>query len=84
MILKLVNLKALLYFRDKNYVGGEKSLAAKDFSSWCDKLLVNPEVEHNKMYIRVEYKAKLVINKDIVIPDLLALKSWWIGELKGL
>ena len=82
MILKL-NLKAFLHFRDKNSVGGQKSLAAKDFSSCCDKLLVNPEVEHNKIYIRVEYKAKLVINKDIVIPDLLALKSWWIAEAKG-
>ena len=82
MILKL-NLKAFLHFRDKNSVGGQKSLAAKYFSSWCDKLLVNPEVEHNKIYIRVEYKAKLVINKDIVIPDLLALKSWWIAEAKG-
>ena len=82
MILKL-NLKTFLHFRDKNSVGGQKSLAAKDFSSWCDKLLVNPEVEHSKIYIRVEYKAKLVINKDIVIPDLLALKSWWIAEAKG-
>ena len=82
MILKL-NLKAFLHFRDKNSVGGQKSLAAKDFSSWCDKLLVNPEVEHSKIYIRVEYKAKLVINKDIVIPDLLAVKSWWIAEAKG-
>ena len=82
MILKL-NLKTFLHFRDKNSVGGQKSLAAKDFSSWCDKLLVNPEVEHSKIYIRVEYKAKLVINKDIVIPDLLAVKSWWIAEAKG-
>ena len=29
-----------------------------------------------------EYKAKLVINKDIVIPDPLTLKTGWIGESK--
>ena len=70
-----VNLKTFLYLRGKNCEGGQESLAAKAFSAWCDKVPVNPELEHNERCIREEYKAKLVINKDIVIPDPLTLRS---------
>ena len=45
---------------------------------------VNPELERNERYIREEYKAKPVINKDIVIPDPLTLKSGLVGEVKGI
>ena len=79
-----VNLKAFLHLRGKNSEGGHESLAAKAFSVWCDKVPVNPELEHNEKCIWEEYKAKLVINKDIVIPDPLTLKSGWIGEVKGI
>ena len=79
-----VNLKAIPHLRDKNSEGGQESLAAKAFSVWCNKVPVNPKLEHNKRCIREEYKAKLVINKDIVIPDPLTLKDGWIGEAKGI
>ena len=79
-----VNLKAFLHLRGKNSEAGQESLAAKAFSAWCNKVSVNPEPEHNKRCTREEYKAKLVINKDIVIPDPLTLKSGWIGEVKGI
>ena len=79
-----VNLKAFLHLRGKNSEGGQESLAAKAFSAWCDKVPVNPELEHNKRCIREEYKPKLVINKGNVIPDPLTLKSGWIGEVKGI
>ena len=79
-----VNLKAFLHLRGKNSEGGQESLAAKAFSAWCDKVPVNPELEHNKRCIWEECEAKLVVNKDIVIPDSLTLKSGWIGEIKGI
>ena len=79
-----VNLKAFLHFRGKNSEAGQESLAAKAFSAWCNKVPVNLEPKHNKRCTREEYKAKLVINKDIVIPDPLTLKSRWIGEVKGI
>ena len=79
-----VNLKAFLHLRGKISEGGQESLAAKAFSVWCDKVSVNPDLELNERCIRVEYKAKLVINKDFVIPDPLTLKSGWIGEVKGI
>ena len=78
-----VNLKVFLHLRGKNSEGDQESLAAKVFSAWCNKVPVNPELEHNERCIREEYKAKLIINKDIVIPDPLTLKSGWIGEVKG-
>ena len=74
-----VNLKVFLHLKGKNSEGGQESRAAKVFSAWCDKVPVDPELEQNERYIRAEYKAKLVINKDIVIPDPLTLKSGWIG-----
>ena len=43
-----VNLKAFLHLRGKNSEGGQESLAAKAFSAWCDKVPVNPELEHTK------------------------------------
>ena len=57
-----VNLKAFLHHRGKHSEWGQESLAAKAFSAWCDKVPVNPELEHNERCIREEYKAKLVIN----------------------
>ena len=74
-----VNLKAFLHLRGKISEGDQESLAAKALSAWYDKVPVNPKLEHNERCIRAEYKAKLVINKDIVIPDPLTLKSGWIG-----
>ena len=71
-----VNLKAFLHLRGKNSEGAS--------SACCDKVSVNTEVEYNKRCIMNEYKAKLIINKDIVIPDPLTLKSGWIGEVKGI
>ena len=44
---------------------------------------VNPALKYNKKSIREEYQRKLVINKGIVIPDPLTLKSGWNGEIKG-
>ena len=41
-----INLKAFLHLRGKNSEGGQESLAAKAFSAWCDKVRVNPELEH--------------------------------------
>ena len=79
-----LNLKAFLHLRGKNSEGGQESVATKAFSAWCDKVPVNPELEHNKRYTREEHKAKLFINKDIAIPDPLTLKSVWIGEVKGI
>ena len=79
-----VNLKPFLHLRGKNSEGGQESIAAKAFSAWCDKVPVNPELEHNERCIRDEYKAKPVINKEIVILDPLTLKSGWIGEVKGI
>ena len=79
-----VNLKVFLHLRGKHSEWGQESLAAKAFSAWCDKVPVNPELEHNERYIREEYKAKPVINKDIVIPDPLTLKSGLVGEVKGI
>ena len=80
----IVNLKAFLHLRGKNSEGGQESLATKAFSTWCDKVPVNPELEHNERCIREECKAKFVINKDIVIPDTLTLEGGWIGEVKGI
>ena len=74
-----VNLKAFLHLRGKISEGDQESLAAKALSAWYDKVPVKPKLEHNERCIRAEYKAKLVINKDIVIPDPLTLKSGWIG-----
>ena len=79
-----VNLKAFLHLGSKNSEGGQESFTAKAFSAWCDKVSVNPELEHSERCVREEYKVKLVINKDIVIPDPLILKSGWIGEVKGI
>ena len=79
-----INLKAFLHLRGKNSEARQESLAAKAFSAWCDKVSVNPELEHNERCIREEYKVKLVIDKDIIIPDPLTLKSGWIGEFKGI
>ena len=79
-----VNVKAFLYLRGKNSEGGQESLADKAFCTWCDKVPVNPELERNARCIRKECRAKLLINKDIVIPDPLNLKSGWIGEVKGI
>ena len=79
-----VNQKVFLHLKGKNSEGGQESLARKAFSAWCDKLPVNPELEHNEKCIREEYKVKLVVNKDIFIPDPLTLKSGWIGEVKGI
>ena len=59
-----VNVKAFLHLRGKNYEGGQESLAAKVFSAWCDKVPVNPELEHSERCIKEEYKVKLVINKE--------------------
>ena len=73
-----VNQKIFLRLRSKNSEGGQESLAAKAFSAWCDKVTVNPELKHNERCIRAEHKVKLVMNKDIVIPDPLTLKSGWI------
>ena len=78
------NLKASLHLTGQNSEEGQESLSAKAFSTWCDKVPVNTELEYNYRCIRKEYKAKLVINKDIVIPDPLTLKSGWIGEVKGI
>ena len=41
-------------------------------------------MEHSERCIRAEYKTKLIINKNIVTPDPLTLKSGWIGEAKGI
>ena len=79
-----VNLKAFLHLRGKISEGDQESLAAKALSAWYDKVPVNPKLEHNERCIRTEYKAKLVINKDVVIPDPLTLESGWIGEAKGI
>ena len=37
-----VNLKAFLHLRGKNSEGGLGTLAAKAFSTWCDKVPVTP------------------------------------------
>ena len=79
-----VNLKACLPLRGKNSEWGQESLAAKVFSAWCDGVPVNPELEHNERCICEEYNVKLVISKDIVIPEPLTLKNGWIGEVKGI
>ena len=66
----------------KNSDGGQESLAAKAFSAQCDKMPINPELEHNERCIRKEYKAKFIINKDIIIPDPLNSEKWvdWWGQ----
>ena len=53
------NLKAFLHHRGKNSEGDQESLAAKAFSAWCDKVAVNPELEHKERCLWEEYKAKL-------------------------
>ena len=74
----IVNLKAFLHLRGKNSEGGQESLAAKAFSTWCDKVPVNPELEDNERCIREEYKVKLVINKDMLFQIL------WLWKVGGL
>ena len=74
ILINLITRKILLKIFPRN----EKVFLYKQ-SAWYDKVPVNPELKHNERCIRAEYKVKLVINKDIVIPDPLTLKSGWIG-----
>ena len=73
ILINLITRKILLKIFPRN----EKVFLYKQ-SAWYDKVPVNPELKHNERCIRAEYKVKLVINKDIVIPDPLTLKSGWI------
>ena len=49
-----------------------------------DKVPINADLEHNEICIGEEYKAKLVFNKNCVVPDPLTLKTGWIGEKNGI
>ena len=53
-----VNMKAFLHLRGKNSERGQELLAAKAFSVWCDKVPVNPELEHNKRCIKEEIQGE--------------------------
>ena len=45
-------MKTSLYLRDKDSEGSQETLPVKAFSAWCDKVPVNPDLEHNEKCIR--------------------------------
>ena len=46
------NVKTSLHLRDKDSEGSQETLPVKAFSAWCDKVPVNPDLEHNEKCIR--------------------------------
>ena len=70
-----VNLKVFHYVRGKNSDVGQESLATKAFSSWGDKVPVNPELKRKGRCNREECKVKLIIKK-LCYPRSVVSEKW--------